>query len=105
MPLAAYYFIFNEACVALVTCALHYNWLGEGDIASVLDAIGASKYIDIKKTMDASVSLGPIQISAKLATNFTIASAFMSLWTPLQIPFCIATLPYIRKLFRFRKPQ
>ena len=36
-----------------------------------------------------------LEISARFIGNFTLASAFMSLWTPLQVPFCVLTLPYL----------
>ena len=101
LPLALYYFIFNETCVVLVTCGLYYDWLGGGDIVSFLHYIGASKYVDIDAAMSKSVSLGPFgELEAKLAAHFGLATVFMSLFTPIQLPFCIATLPRLKKLFK-----
>lgn len=100
LPLAVYYLLFNECCVVAVTCALHWNWLGKGDVASVLHRVGADRFIDIDSAMGKSFSLGPLEVSGRLATNFAIAKVFMSLWTPLQLPFCVATLPTVMRVFR-----
>eukprot|EP00760_Papus_ankaliazontas_P013212 PhM_4_TR15663/c1_g1_i3/m.21255 len=102
VPLAIYYFVLNETCVVGITAGLHYGWFGGADIVRVLDYVGAGSYVDLDK-MNHHISFGPFSVSAKLATNFGLATAFMSLWTPVQLPFCIATLPYIKRAVRFSK--
>lgn len=100
LPLAAYYFCFNEACVLVITYLLHTEKLGCSDIISLLEYLGVDKYVDVRSHSSASTTLMGIEVSGKLLMNFGVATAFMSLWTPLQIPFCIATLPSVMRLFR-----
>lgn len=99
-PLAAYYFITNEMLVCLITYLLHYNYFGKDDLISVLDSLGASRFIDLKSIEGKSWSLfgGRLEVSVRLVANFTAASLFMSLWTPLQLPLCVATYPYLRRV-------
>ena len=98
-PLALYYFITNEMLVCGLTYLLHYGYFGKEDLIGFLESIGASKYIDLKAIEGKSWSFfnERIVISARLVANFTAASVFMSLWTPLQVPICIATYPFIRQ--------
>ena len=100
MPLALYYFVLNECCVVIVTFLLHRDYMHTGDVVSLMKTLGAERYFgDLDNTMKSSVNFfGIFEVSGQLAANFAAASAFMSLWTPLQIPFCVATLPYIRKV-------
>jgi hypothetical protein len=102
-PLALYYFITNEMMVCGLTYLLHYGYFGKEDLISFLESVGASKYIDLKAIEGKSWSLldGHLVISARLVANFTAASIFMSLWTPLQIPICVATFPFIRRSARW----
>ena len=106
--LALYYFAFNESCVLGITYLLHYDYFAVGDIANLLKYVGAERLLDIDNVAGKSKQWGPITISAKFIMNFTIASSFMSLFTGFQIPFCIATLPWIRQRFAplavFMKP-
>eukprot|EP00759_Apiculatamorpha_spiralis_P009524 PhF_6_TR16572/c0_g1_i1/m.25259 len=105
LPLAVYYLALNETCVIGITCGLHYGYFGGADVISTLNKIGLASYIDLNKLSSSSMTIGPIEISARLMSNFGLATAFMSLWTPLQIPFCIATLPMLKRLLgRKRNP-
>jgi hypothetical protein len=109
MPLAIYYFLFNESIVLTITYLLTYDYLGAGDIVSVIKSIEAAvaeksgvqlSMTPDAKTMDRTIEFGPVVITARCATNFGLASAFMSLFTAVQIPFCIATLPHMTKVAR-----
>lgn len=48
---------------------------------------------------------GRLQIDPKLIGDFTVASVVMSLFTPIQIPICLATFPWLkrRSTLLFRK--
>lgn len=95
-PLAVYYLCLNEACVLLITYLLHYEILGTGDIVCLLERVGLESYVDVRGFGETSKSvLGLFDISGRLVMNFGIATAFMSLWTPVQLPFCVATIPTI----------
>ncbi|GET85386.1 hypothetical protein, conserved [Leishmania tarentolae] len=98
IPLSLYYFITNEILVCLLTCLLHYGYFGQEDLIGFLKSVGAAKYIDLNSIEGKSWSLfgGQIVVSARLVANFTAASFFMSLWTPVQLPICIATYPYLK---------
>ncbi|KAG5488252.1 hypothetical protein LSCM4_08329 [Leishmania orientalis] len=99
-PLSLYYFITNELLVCLLTYLLHYGYFGKEDLIGLLKCIGASKYIDLSSIEGKSWSLfdGQLVVSARLVANFTAASIFMSLWTPVQLPICIATYPYLKRI-------
>ncbi|KAG5488104.1 hypothetical protein LSCM1_08169 [Leishmania martiniquensis] len=98
VPLSLYYFITNEIIVCVLTYLLHYGYFGKEDLIDLLKYIGASKYIDLNSIEGTSWSLldGQLVVSARLVANFTAASLFMSLWTPVQLPICIATYPYLK---------
>jgi hypothetical protein len=96
--LALYYFMFNECCVILVTAMLHNDYLQTGDIESLFEYLGVSKYVDVQSHLQKTLHIGPWEISGRLAANFALASLFMSLWTPIQIPFCVMTLPAFKHL-------
>ncbi|KPA73681.1 hypothetical protein ABB37_09613 [Leptomonas pyrrhocoris] len=98
-PLALYYFITNELLVCGLTYLLHYGYFGKEDLIDFLESVGASRYINLKAVEGKSWSFfdGRVAVSARLVANFTAASVFMSLWTPLQVPVCIATYPFIRR--------
>lgn len=97
VALAVYYFVFNEMFVLTITYLLHYDYLGAGDVTSLVEYVGVGHMLNVKETLGRSISLGPFTITAKFATNFALASGFMSLFTFLQVPFCIATLPRIQR--------
>ena len=97
---AAQYFIFNEMCVLYLTYLLHCDYLGTGDIEKVVNYIGLSKFVDVNSQLDNSFQIGLWEVSGRLVANFGIASAFMSLCTPLQIPLCVITLPYFKRIVR-----
>lgn len=98
---ALYYWITNEAMVCALTFCLHYHYFGKEDLVSVIEKCGVSKYIDLREIEGKSWSFwsGRLEISARLLANFTAASLFMSLFTPLQLPFCIATFPAVSRFF------
>lgn len=108
-PLALYYFITNELLVCGLTYLLHYGYFGKEDLIGFLESVGVSKYVNLKAIEEKSWSFfsDRVVISARLVANFTAASVFMSLWTPLQIPLCIATYPFIRRSAQWisRKPS
>lgn len=108
VPLAVYYFIFNESCIVFVTFLLHKDYVSGTAVLEVINRFGAGGRLNLGELMSMTLTLGPLELSARLVANFALASVFMSLWTPLQIPFCIATLPYAKRLgnaVRFwRKP-
>lgn len=97
LPLGIYYVTLTEFLVCSLTYLLHYDHLGAGDITNFMKWIGLEKWIDVDHAMSASKSIGPITISGKLVTNYAIAKAFVAVWAPLKIPFCMATLPYMRR--------
>ncbi|CBZ23015.1 conserved hypothetical protein [Leishmania mexicana MHOM/GT/2001/U1103] len=99
VPLSLYYFVTNELLVCLLTCLLHYGYFGQEDLIGFLKSVGASKYVDLNSIEGKSWSLfgGQLVVSARLVANFTAASLFMSLWTPVQLPICIATYPYLKR--------
>lgn len=101
-PVALYYFITNEFLVGVVTYLLHYGYFGKEDLIGVLESIGASKFLDLKSIEAKSWSFfdDRFVISARFVANFTAASIFMSLWTPIQLPLCVATYPAIRRGFQ-----
>ena len=103
-PLALYYLCFNETCVVALTYLLHTEAIGAGDIVSVLEYIGLESYVDVRGFSEASTTIAGFPVSGRLVMNFGIATGFMSLWTPVQLPFCIATLPIIMRWFR-RPPR
>ncbi|CAJ1015625.1 hypothetical protein Q4I30_000706 [Leishmania utingensis] len=100
VPLALYYFITNEILVCLLTYLLHYDYFGQDDLIGFLKFVGASKYIDLNSIEGKRWSFFDerITLSARLVANFTAASLFMSLWTPVQLPICITTYPYLKRI-------
>ena len=102
-PLALYYFIFNECCVLVVTFLLQYDYLAADALKQCVTTLRLDRWINLNAIQSAELKIGPVTISGKFAANFSVATAFMSLWTPLQIPFCVATLPYLRRLIRLRR--
>ncbi|KAG5512289.1 hypothetical protein JKF63_07811 [Porcisia hertigi] len=100
VPLFLYYFITNEVLVCMVTYLLHYGYFGKEDLIGFLKSLGASKYVDLESIEGKQWSFfgGHVVLSARLVTNFTAASLFMSLWTPVQLPLCVATYPYLKRI-------
>lgn len=94
-PLAVYYLLFNECLVVFITYLLHTGTIDVGDIVSLLEYLGLENYVNVRGFSESSKTVMGIEVSGRLLMNFGIATAFMSLWTPLQLPFCIATLPTI----------
>jgi hypothetical protein len=94
-----YYVVLNESMVAALTYALHYNYISFGDITWTIRTLGLDSYMNTDTALRASITLGPIDISGRLAMNFALASSFMSVWTGFQLPFCMATLPFVRRGF------
>lgn len=99
LPLAVYLFVFDEMICLAITCALQYDLLGAGDTASLLAYVGGN-LLDVNGLMGHSVDWGPIHISARLATNYAVASVLSGATFPLQLPFCVATLPVLRNVVR-----
>lgn len=107
LPVALYYWITNEIIVCVLTYFLHFGYFGKEDLIDILEKVGVSKYINLNAIETKSWSLfnGRLTVSARLLANFAAASLFMTLWTPLQVPICIATYPYLRRLGnRLRHP-
>lgn len=105
IPIALFYWVFNEVLVAIVTYLLHYNYVSQGSVVDFIDAIGFGSWIDTKILHTHSVRLGPFDISALLITNFLVASAFLALFVPIKLPFCIWLYPKVRNAFRRVFPQ
>ena len=96
-PFAVYYVALTETLTCLLTYLLHYEYLGKGDIGALLKWTGFGKGDDVNSAMAKSVTYGPFTVSARLMTNFVIAKSFVALFAPLKVPFCIATLPYLKR--------
>lgn len=99
IPAALFYWITNEILVCILTYFLHYGYFGKEDLIGFLEHIGASKYVNLEVVEHKNWSFfdGRLVISARLIANFTAASVFMSLWTPLQLPLAIAIYPLFRR--------
>lgn len=97
LPLAVYYLLFNETLVVLITYLLHTEAIGAGDIVSFLEYIGLESFVDVRGFSESSRTVLGFEVSGRLVMNFGIATAFMSLWTPIQLPFCVATLPTLMR--------
>eukprot|EP00758_Cryptobia_borreli_P003710 Tbor_TRINITY_DN3935_c0_g1::TRINITY_DN3935_c0_g1_i1::g.822::m.822 len=88
------YFFTNESLVCIITYLLHYNYI---DIWNVIEVLGVGDYIDLKQLERGSWVLWEgeegeepkLEISARLITNFLVASSFMSMFTPVQFPICV----------------
>lgn len=105
-----YYWITNEILVVALTYFLYYDYFGKDVIANIVDRISPSFWkIDLHHMGETNWSFfgGRINISPKLVGDFTFASVVLSLFTPLQIPVCAATYPWLRRnwirLFSKRK--
>lgn len=99
-PMYLYYWITNEIIVLCLTYLIHYQYIPGSDIIDWLKWLGAGKLVDLDKTMDKSVKAYGVEVSARFLTNFSLASAIMTLFTPIQIPLCLATYPYLRNAIR-----
>eukprot|EP00658_Telonema_sp_P-2_P056206 TRINITY_DN44684_c0_g1_i2.p1 TRINITY_DN44684_c0_g1~~TRINITY_DN44684_c0_g1_i2.p1 ORF type:complete len:103 (-),score=25.49 TRINITY_DN44684_c0_g1_i2:6-314(-) len=58
--------------------------------------VGLDSLVNIETIHSTSITLWGVEISALFLTNFLVASAVMSLFTPIQVPLCIAVFPYLR---------
>ena len=96
IPLAVFYWVTNESLVALLTYLFHYNYLTTGDVVDGLKYVGLDSLVNIETIHSTSITLWGVEISALFLTNFLVASAVMSLFTPIQVPLCIAVFPYLR---------
>ena len=97
LALAIYYFFFNQACVVSVTLLLQSGVVGGDGIFTLLRWLHVEHWVgDLDRFKDSHFrpfgNWGP-EVSARLLANYALATAFMSLWTPLQLPFCVGTLP------------
>jgi hypothetical protein len=95
-----YYWITNEILVCILTYLLHYHYIPGGDVVKLLKWLGAERFVDLDKTMEKSMFIGGFELSAKFLTNFSLASAVMSLFTPIQFPLAVATFPAVRRGWR-----
>ena len=102
LPFAIYYIVFNDSMILLITVALQMGWVGAGDVITLIKKVGAEKYLNgLDERMDRpAFSLGPLHVTGRLVANFALAFAFMGVWTPIKIPFCIATLPYVKRAWQ-----
>lgn len=98
VALVVYYFVFNEACIIALTFLLHNGLVAGSDLVGWLKWIKVDRFFNVEETLGRTVSFGPFSISAALVTNYTLASAFMSLCTPVQIPFCVMTLRMVKSV-------
>jgi hypothetical protein len=99
LPFAIYYITVTETLAVLLALCLHYDVLGKGDITSVLKLIGIEGWLDVDGTMNKKKEFGPFSVSARLVTNFAFAKACIALLAPIKLPFCVATLPYVMRVF------
>lgn len=97
IPLAVFYWVTNESLVALLTYLFHYNYLTTGDVVDWLQSLGLGGYVNLETLHTASITVFGVEISALLLTNFLVASAVMSLFTPIQVPICVAVFPSLRR--------
>ena len=95
-PIAIYYVLLNESCVLVCTYLLYYDYISINIINDCL------KYFNIENSISTNaipvtIPYTGFEINSKLVINFAVSTAFMSLFTPIQIPFCVITFPYIKK--------
>lgn len=98
-----YYWISNEALVVLLTYFLYYDYFGKDIVCALVERFSPSFYkIDFSNT-DKKWSFfgGKFSVDPKLAADFIFSSVTMSLLTPVQIPFCAATYPWLRRKWPF----
>lgn len=100
VPALTFYWVVNEIVVCYLTYLLHYDYIGGGDLLSVLERVGADKYMDLSKVESKNWYLfdGRLCITARFLTNFAAASAFMSILTPVKFPLIISMYPSFRRL-------
>lgn len=105
LPLAVYYVLLTEALTVAITYLLYYNYLGTGDITSVLKFFGLGRMVDVDAAMETSRTIGPFTVSGRLLTNFAMAKSFIALFAPLKLTFCITTLPGLMRLLGRKMPH
>lgn len=100
-----YYWVTNELLVILLTYFLYFDYFGRDVLSAAYDKF--SVYLD--KLPIGKISFhelgdhqwsffdGRILVDPKLVGDFTVASVFMSLCTPIQFPICVATYPWLRR--------
>lgn len=101
LPIALFYWVFNEVLVAIVTYLLHFNYVSQNSVVDIIEALGFGSWVDTKVLATHSLRFPyGIEISALLITNFLVASAFLALFVPVKLPFCIWVFPKVRRSFR-----
>lgn len=105
IPFGVYYWITNEVLVLILTYCLYYDYFGRDLLFRAVDRLS----IYLEKLPFGKVNLheigdhswrffdGRLQVDPKLVGDFTVASVVMSLLTPVQIPICAATFPWLKR--------
>lgn len=100
-----YYWVTNEILVFLLTYLLYFDYFGRDVLSATYDKF--STYLEklpigkvnFHELGDHQWSFfdGRLLIDPKLVGDFTVASIFMSLCTPIQFPICVATYPWLKR--------
>eukprot|EP00667_Euglena_gracilis_P020732 EG_transcript_22493 len=100
LPLGVLYLLISKACVVTVFLLLHYEVLG-GDVQAVLRLLGLERCMNVKATMELSVTLFGVPISARTVSNFAVAGAINTALTPIELPLALALLqPFTRHVWK-----
>jgi hypothetical protein len=86
-----WYTVLEDTVWLVLTCALHFNWLGDIDAAKLLKMCGVSYDIEGKQ-----FSIFGYELSARLVANGTAAELVIAAATPLFLALALATLPAVR---------
>lgn len=97
LAFAIYVFVVDEILCLLFACCLHYNWVGTGDVSSLLKMLRIDRWVNVDGALDKSLHLGPFELSARFATNYGVATVLSTALVPLQMAFCLATLPKLMR--------
>lgn len=93
-----YYWITNEMMVIGLTYCLYYDYFGKELLANIVDKITPSFWkIDVHHIGEHNWSIAGVELSPKLMADFAVSSLVMSAFTPLQLPVCAATYPWLRR--------
>eukprot|EP00744_Colponema_vietnamica_P026442 GILI01039236.1.p1 GENE.GILI01039236.1~~GILI01039236.1.p1 ORF type:complete len:186 (+),score=8.21 GILI01039236.1:28-585(+) len=104
---AVYFTIVCELFVIAMTYLVHQRWIAGGDAATLVSSLGLSKWIDVAKYADKSISFyGYFDLSGRLAMNYAVCSLLGPMFYPAILPVCLATTPALKKIvFFWRKPK
>eukprot|EP01012_Entosiphon_sulcatum_P046486 TRINITY_DN6247_c0_g1_i1.p1 TRINITY_DN6247_c0_g1~~TRINITY_DN6247_c0_g1_i1.p1 ORF type:complete len:215 (+),score=33.16 TRINITY_DN6247_c0_g1_i1:546-1190(+) len=103
LPCFVYYVAVSETSVLLIFAALQLGWLGGADVMTALHWIGAERWLDLTALERPLTSVFGYQLSAHTGANFVVATLANGVLTPVQLPFCLATYPKLRRWWANRK--